>query len=90
MASGLMKAFSSHPNVITVAAEGDGQLLGVNFLDCRTPVGGVGPICVDPNTQQKGVGRRLMEAVVKNGKDRWCRTRSTRRRCRSTRRSAST
>ena len=67
---GLIKAFSSHPTVFAVAAEGDGKLLGVNFLDCRTPVGGVGPICVDPNTQQKGVGRKLMEAVVKNGKER--------------------
>jgi ribosomal protein S18 acetylase RimI-like enzyme len=74
MASGLMKAFSSHPNVFAVAAEGDGGLLGVNFLDCRTPVGGVGPICVDPNTQQRGVGRKLMEAVVKNGKERGLRS----------------
>jgi len=70
IAQGLVKAFSSHPAVFAVAAEGDGKLLGVNFLDYRTPTGGVGPICVDPGTQQKGVGRKLMQAVIDEGKRR--------------------
>ena len=70
IAQGLIKGFASHPSIFAVGAEGDGQLIGVNFLDCRTPVGGVGPICVDPTTQQKGVGRKLMQAVVANGKQR--------------------
>lgn len=70
IATGLMKAFASHPSIFAIAAEGDGKLLGVNFLDGRTPVGGVGPICVDPATQARGVGRKLMQAVIENGKQR--------------------
>ena len=67
---GLLGAFTTHPSVFAVAAEVDGKLVGLNFLDCRTPVGGVGPICVDPATQAKGVGRRLMQAVIDEGKRR--------------------
>jgi predicted N-acetyltransferase YhbS len=70
IATGLIKGFGAHPSIFAVAAEGDGGLLGVNFLDYRTPVGGVGPICVDPQTQQKGVGRKLMQAVIDHGKQR--------------------
>ena len=70
IAEGLVKSFAHHPNVFAVAAESRGQLIGVNFLDCRTPVGGVGPICVDPATQQTGVGRTLMRAVIDNGTER--------------------
>ncbi|MGB7158803.1 MAG: GNAT family N-acetyltransferase [Tepidisphaeraceae bacterium] len=70
IAQSMVKAFGTHPSVFAVAAEGDGKLLGVNFLDRRTGVGGVGPICVDPSTQQKGVGRKLMQAVIDDGKQR--------------------
>jgi predicted N-acetyltransferase YhbS len=71
---GLVKAFSSHPAVYAAAADVDGQLAGVNFLDCRNPVGGVGPICVDPKTQAKGIGRKLMQAVIDEGKRRGLRS----------------
>ena len=71
---GLLGAFTTHPSVFAVAADIDGKLVGLNFLDCRTPVGGVGPICVDPATQAKGVGRRLMQAVIDEGKRRGLRS----------------
>ena len=71
---GLLTAFTGRPEIFAVAAEADGKLLGVNFLDCRTPVGGVGPIAVDPATQAKGVGRRLMQAVIDEGKRRGLRS----------------
>ena len=74
IATGLIKAFSNHPSVFAVAAEAGGKLLGVNFLDRRTGVGGVGPICVDPSSQQKGVGRKLMQAVIDDGKARGLRS----------------
>ena len=67
---GLLDAFTGRPDVCAVAAEGEGKLLGVNFLDCRTPAGGVGPIAVDPALQARGVGRKLMQAVVDEGKRR--------------------
>jgi predicted N-acetyltransferase YhbS len=67
MALGLMDAFIRHPGIWGVVAEVDGLVVGSNFLDERGPVRGVGPITVDPQTQNAGVGRRLMEAVVERG-----------------------
>jgi predicted N-acetyltransferase YhbS len=63
-ARGLVTAFTSHPSIWGVVAERDGRVLGSNFLDERGRVRGVGPITVDPHTQQRGVGRRLMAAVL--------------------------
>jgi hypothetical protein len=37
--------------------------VGSNFLDERNPIAGVGPVTVDPNVQNKTIGRRLMENV---------------------------
>jgi GNAT superfamily N-acetyltransferase len=58
-----------HPNVWGVLAERDGRILGSSYLDQRGPIVGVGPISVDPEAQNSGVGRRLMEAVIERGKD---------------------
>ena len=63
-AAGLVSAFVAHPAIWGVVAERDGRILGSNFLDERGPVRGVGPITVDPAAQERGVGRRLMEAVL--------------------------
>ncbi len=53
-----------HPAFFCVVAEQDGKLLGSNCLDERTMIAGVGPITIDPATQNKNVGRRLMQAVM--------------------------
>jgi predicted N-acetyltransferase YhbS len=63
-AAGLVDAFIGHPSIWGVVAERDGRIVGSNFLDERGSVRGVGPITVDPGTQEHGVGRRLMEAVL--------------------------
>lgn len=63
-AAGVVSAFTVHPSIYGVVAERDGRLLGSNFLDERGPIRGVGPITVDPRAQERGVGRRLMEAVL--------------------------
>lgn len=54
----------SHPSIFCVVAECDGQIIGSNYLDERDPIRGLGPITVDPKVQLRGVGRRLMEAVL--------------------------
>jgi GNAT superfamily N-acetyltransferase len=64
-----MSVWIPHPNVWGVVAEIDGRIAGSNFLDERDPIRGVGPITIDPEGQNAGVGRRLMEAVVERGKD---------------------
>jgi GNAT superfamily N-acetyltransferase len=67
-ATGLAQMFVTHPAIFGVAAEVDGQIVGSNFLDLRDPIAGVGPITVDPASQSRGVGRRLMTAVLEHGR----------------------
>ena len=70
IAAGLLGSFISHPGFYSVVAERDGVILGSNFLDERNPILGVGPITVTPEAQNRQVGRRLMEAVLKRSRDR--------------------
>jgi len=53
-----------HANILGVVAELDGQVVGFNFLRRFDSVRGVGPICIDPDMQLRGVGRQLMAAVL--------------------------
>lgn len=53
-----------HPSIFAVVAESDGRVIGSNFLDERNPIRGLGPVSVDPQVQVRGVGRRLMQAVL--------------------------
>jgi predicted N-acetyltransferase YhbS len=68
-AAQLMGAWIPHPSIWGVVAELDGQIVGSNFLDERDPIRGVGPITVDPECQNAGVGRKLMAAVMERGED---------------------
>lgn len=58
----------THPSIFGVVAESDGQVIGSNFLDERDPIRGLGPVTVDPRVQVRGVGRRLMEAVLQRAR----------------------
>jgi predicted N-acetyltransferase YhbS len=64
---GMMQNFVSSPGTWGVVAELDGRIAGSNFLHEGDPIGGVGPISVDPDHQDAGVGRGLMEAVIERG-----------------------
>ena len=59
-----MEAFIANPGIWGVVAKRDGRIAGSNFVDERGSVRGVGPITVDPNVQDRGAGRALMEAVI--------------------------
>ncbi len=52
-----------------VAAELDGRLIGSNFMDERSLIGGIGPITVDPASQNRSVGRRLMDAMLQRARE---------------------
>jgi predicted N-acetyltransferase YhbS len=64
MAVGLMNYAFSSSGVYSVIAEGNGQIVGSNFLWENRFIGGVGPITVDPTCQNAAVGRKLMEQVL--------------------------
>ncbi len=63
-ARGLVSMLMATPGFHDFVAEEDQRIVGANFVDLRSRIGGVGPIAVDPNSQNKGVGRDLMLAVM--------------------------
>ena len=60
----LMTMFFSAPGLYCVVAEENGRILGSNRLDERAIIHGIGPITIDPTTQNRGLGRLLMQAVL--------------------------
>src|SRR6516225_7912391 len=66
-ATGVASMLIGHPGFYGVVAASDGRILGSNFLDERSPIGGIGPITVEPSLQNKGIGRQLMQAVIECG-----------------------
>ncbi len=61
--SGLLSMLVSSPKAHLLVAEIDGRLVGSAGMDERSAIVGVGPVTVDPNEQNSGVGRELMNAV---------------------------
>lgn len=70
VATNVLSMMFSHPGFYCVVAESGGKVLGSNCLDERSAIAGVGPITIDPQIQNKGVGRALMEAVLNRSKER--------------------
>ena len=67
VATGFMSMLLSKPDVYSVVAEGDGRVVGSNFL-WEDAIAGVGPVTIDPRAQNGGVGRRLMEDVMERSR----------------------
>jgi predicted N-acetyltransferase YhbS len=60
----------SNPNFYSIIAEEDSKVIGINFLDERSnKVAGIGPLAVNPKSQDKGVGRQLMINAMKRARD---------------------
>jgi GNAT superfamily N-acetyltransferase len=70
VATGVLSMMFADPGFYCVVAESGGQILGSNCLDERCAIAGVGPITIDPEVQNKGVGRALMEAVLTRSAER--------------------
>jgi Acetyltransferase (GNAT) family len=56
--------------IYSVVAEADGRVVGSNFLWENRAIAGIGPITIDPATQNIAVGRRLMEDVLRRTRGR--------------------
>jgi GNAT superfamily N-acetyltransferase len=67
---GLITMQLAHPGMYSVVAELDGEVVGSNFLDERSTVHGVGPITVAPDAQHHGLGRALMQDVMRRAAER--------------------
>jgi GNAT superfamily N-acetyltransferase len=70
VAVGLLSTMFSQPEFYCVVAESDGCMVGSNCLDERSAIAGIGPNTVDPSIQDRGVGRKLMEAVLVRARER--------------------
>jgi predicted N-acetyltransferase YhbS len=66
----VLSTMFSHPSFFCVVAEQDGKIIGSNCLDERTPIAGVGPITIDSGAQNRTVGRKLMQALMKRATER--------------------
>jgi predicted N-acetyltransferase YhbS len=60
VAGGLLNALLEAPDVDAFVAEQDGTIAGSIFVSRRSSVGGVSIVTVDPNVQNRTVGRQLM------------------------------
>ena len=67
-ATDLISVLLSRSHIHAIIAERDGRVVGSNFLWEGDPVAGVGPITVDPDVQNKAIGRQLMEAVLERAR----------------------
>jgi predicted N-acetyltransferase YhbS len=67
---GVLSTTLSHPGFYCVVAESGGRIVGSNCLDERSIIAGVGPITVDPEGQNRGAGRKLMQAVLDRCRER--------------------
>ncbi|MCC7368428.1 MAG: GNAT family N-acetyltransferase [Chloroflexi bacterium] len=63
-AADLLLTLIVHPRVYGVVAERDGVIVGSTFVDERSTVYGIGPVTVDPATQNDGVGRAMVQHVL--------------------------
>lgn len=70
VAAGLLAILFSTPGFYCVLAESGGRIVGSNCLDERSRIFGLGPITVDPDAQNLGVGRKLMDALIDRSQQR--------------------
>jgi predicted N-acetyltransferase YhbS len=66
----LLSGIFSSPGLYCVVAEIEGRIVGSNVLDERSVIAGVGPLSVDPDVQNHGVGRKLMQVVMDRANER--------------------
>ena len=68
--AGIMTTMFGHPGFYCIVAEEGGRIVGSNCMDERSTIAGIGPITIDPEAQNRGVGRKLMQAVMDRARER--------------------
>ena len=64
VATGLVSMLLATPGFYGIVAEENGRIVGSNFADHRSPIAGIGPISIDPEAQNRGIGRKLMQSAI--------------------------
>jgi predicted N-acetyltransferase YhbS len=66
----MLSMLFSSAEFYSVVAEAGGRIVGSNCLDERGVIAGLGPVAVDPKSQNRGVGRMLMIALLDRARER--------------------
>ncbi|HXC94233.1 MAG TPA: GNAT family N-acetyltransferase [Edaphobacter sp.] len=69
-ATGLLSMMFASPDFYCLVAEVGGRVAGSNCLDERSVITGVGPITIDLDVQNIGVGRKLMQIAMDRASER--------------------
>lgn len=67
-ATEILRMLFSHSGYYGFVAEQAGRIVGSNCLDERSTISGLGPVSVDPATQNVGIGRALMKAALERAR----------------------
>ena len=59
-----VETFIGRPGIFSVVAVNASQVVGCNFLEERDRIHSIGPLAVVPSAHGRGMGRRLMSAVI--------------------------
>jgi predicted N-acetyltransferase YhbS len=59
VATGLVSMLLANPGFYGIVAQENGRIVGSNFADRRSSIAGIGPISIDPEAQNQGIGRKL-------------------------------
>src|SRR4029077_12857954 len=54
----------AHPGFYCLIAHDNDRIVGSNFADLRSSIAGIGPISIDPQVQDQGLGRQLLAAAL--------------------------
>jgi predicted N-acetyltransferase YhbS len=63
-ALGVVRSMVTTPGFYGIVAELNGCVAGSNFMDERSTIAGIGPISVDPEVQNGGAGRAMMQHML--------------------------
>ena len=63
-ANSVVSSVVTTAGVYGIVAEINGRVAGSNFMDERSPIAGIGPISVDPDVQNSGAGRAMMQHML--------------------------
>ncbi len=64
VAKAVVTTMISKPAYYGIVAELDGRIAGSNFMDERSMIAGIGPVSVDPEVQNRAVGRQMMQHML--------------------------
>jgi predicted N-acetyltransferase YhbS len=64
VADGVIRSMVTRVGHYGIVAEVNGRIAGSNFMDERSVIAGIGPISVDPEAQNSGAGRAMMQHML--------------------------